>query len=86
MKEGLLTIELDEEVYEIPIDFKGKKNVKFEESENESESDEDSENTEEINNDSSEESESENEYEEFEREELLSMIKETQKKKRNNVK
>src|ERR1700742_1485760 len=67
MKEGLLTIELNNEIYEIPIDFKGKKNVNFEESD--SESDGNSEDIEDINNDSSEESESENEYEDNEKEE-----------------
>ncbi|PKY63404.1 hypothetical protein RhiirA4_492232 [Rhizophagus irregularis] len=84
MKEGLLTIELDDEIYEIPIDFKGKKNVKFDESGSESESDEDSENMENVNNDSSEESESENEYEDNEEEELLSAMEEVFRKKKNN--
>ncbi|PKY59912.1 hypothetical protein RhiirA4_483051 [Rhizophagus irregularis] len=84
MKEGLLTIELDNEIYEIPIDFKGKKSVKFDESE--SESDGDSENMENVNDDSSEESESENEYEDNEKEELLTTMEEVQKKKKNNVK
>jgi predicted aspartyl protease len=86
MKEGLLTIELDDEIYEIPIDFKGRKNVKFDESGNESESDEDSENMENANNNSSEESESENEYEDNEEEELLSAMEEVQREKENNVK
>jgi hypothetical protein len=86
MKEGLLTIELENEIYEIPIDFKGKKDVNFEESESESESDEDSESVKDISDDFSEKSESENEYEEFEKEELLSTIEETQKKNRNEVK
>jgi predicted aspartyl protease len=31
MKEGLLTIEWEDEIYEIPIDFEGKKSVRFDE-------------------------------------------------------
>src|ERR1700742_5383743 len=58
MREGLLMIELKDEIYEIPIDFKGRKNVNFEESDSESESDGDSENIKDVYNDSSEESES----------------------------
>ena len=84
MKEGLLTIELENEIYEIPIDYKGKKGVNFEESESESESDGDSENIKDVYNDSSEESESENEYEDTEKEELFSFMENT--KKKDNVK
>jgi hypothetical protein len=82
MKERLLMIELDNEICEIPIDYKGKKNVKFEESE--SESDEDSEGTEDMSNDSSKESE--NEYEDIEKEELFFFVENTNMKKKKKVK
>jgi hypothetical protein len=59
MREGLLTIELENEVYEIPIDYNGRKDVSFEESESESEFEEKDNDI----NDSDEESE--DEYEEI---------------------
>ncbi|CAB4412355.1 unnamed protein product [Rhizophagus irregularis] len=82
MREGMLTIELENEVYEIPIDYNGRKDVSFEESESETES-----NTEEQDNeinDSSEESE--DEYEEMEQEELFSFVENNEMKKKNKVK
>uniref|UniRef100_U9UWX1 Peptidase A2 domain-containing protein n=1 Tax=Rhizophagus irregularis (strain DAOM 181602 / DAOM 197198 / MUCL 43194) TaxID=747089 RepID=U9UWX1_RHIID len=86
MKEGLLTIEWDNGIYEIPIDFRGKKNVEFEESENKGEFNEDPKNMENMSDDSSEESESEDEYEDNEKEEVLSTMEKVRRKKKNNVK
>ncbi|CAB4418772.1 unnamed protein product [Rhizophagus irregularis] len=82
MREGMLTIELENEIYEIPIDYNGRKDVSFEESESETESD-----TEEKDNeidDSSEESE--DEYEEIEQEELFSFVENNEIKEKNEVK
>jgi hypothetical protein len=75
MQEGLLTIELDGEEYEIPIDFEGRKRNSSEnqdESSNDSESDESSESD-----DSSDDNDSE--YEDNEKKELFSFVDETQK-------
>jgi hypothetical protein len=69
MKEGLLTIELDGEEYEISIDFEGKEKNKEYESKSDSKSEYDSESE----GDSSDNSE--NEYEENEKEELFSVMK-----------
>ena len=83
MREGMLTIELENEIYEIPIDYNGRKDVSFEESESETESD-----TEEKDNeidDSNEESEDEY-HEEIEKEELFSFVKNNEKKRKNEVK
>ncbi|GBC28000.1 ribonuclease H-like domain-containing protein [Rhizophagus irregularis DAOM 181602=DAOM 197198] len=85
MKEGLLTIEWDNGIYEIPIDFRGKKNVEFEESGNRGEFNGDPKNIDDIDGNSSEESESEDEYEEMEKEELLSIVK-TDREKRDEEK
>ncbi|GBC29379.2 ribonuclease H-like domain-containing protein [Rhizophagus irregularis DAOM 181602=DAOM 197198] len=85
MKEGLLTIEWDNGIYEIPIDFRGKKNVEFEESGNKGEFNGDPKNIDDIDGNSSEESEGEDEYEKMEKEELLSTVK-TDREKRDEEK
>ncbi|EXX61409.1 hypothetical protein RirG_171440 [Rhizophagus irregularis DAOM 197198w] len=82
MREGMLTIELNNEIYEKPIDYNGRKDVSFEESESETESDTEEKDNE-IN-DSSEESG--DEYEEIEQEELFSFVKNNGMKKKNKVK
>jgi hypothetical protein len=69
MKEGVLTIELDGEEYEIPIDFEGREKNKEYESRSDSESEYDTESEK----DSSDEGE--NEYEENEKKELFSFVK-----------
>jgi hypothetical protein len=68
MKEGVLTIELDGEEYEIPIDFEGREKNKEYESRSDSES--------EYNIESEEDSSdgSKNEYEENEKEDLFSFV------------
>jgi hypothetical protein len=68
MKEGVLTIELDGEEYEIPIDFEGREKNKEYESRNDSESEYDTESKE------TSSDESENEYEENEKKELFSFV------------
>ncbi|GET51528.1 ribonuclease H-like domain-containing protein [Rhizophagus irregularis DAOM 181602=DAOM 197198] len=85
MKEGLLTIEWDNGIYEIPIDFRGKKNVEFEKSGNRGEFNGDPKNIDDIDGNSSEESGGEDEYEEMEKEELLSIVK-TDREKRDEEK
>ncbi|RIA81355.1 hypothetical protein C1645_837135 [Glomus cerebriforme] len=69
MREGMLTIKLDNETYEIPIDYKGRKGVTFEESESETESDTDIEKG--NDNISNSSDESEYEYENTEKEEIF---------------
>jgi hypothetical protein len=76
MREELLTIELDREEYEIPIDFKGRKDNKENKSENKS-------NTE-FNENSSDSSE--NKYKENSKEELFSFVEETQINNKENDK
>jgi hypothetical protein len=68
MKEGVLTIELDGEEYEIPIDFEGREKNKEYESRSDSESEYDTESEEDSSN------ENENEYEENEKKELFSFM------------
>ena len=83
MKEGRLTIELDNETYEIPIDYKGRKGVTFKDSESESDSDTSTEES-----DSSEDSDegSEKEYEKMEKEELFSFLESDESEEEDEAK
>ena len=84
MREGLLTIELKGEEYEIPIDCEGRRISKDNNSKDrdkfssDSESEEDSE--------LSENSSNESEYEKNEEKELFSFVEETQEKENKQVK
>jgi hypothetical protein len=68
MKEGVLTIELDGEEYEIPIDFEGREKNKEYEARSDSESEYDTESEEDSSN------ESKSKYEENEKKELFSFV------------
>jgi hypothetical protein len=78
MKEGLLTIRVDDEEYEIPIDCEGRDEGDESSSESDSTNDEESEDSEESD---ETESESDEEYEEGNEEELFVVLEEEQRKK-----
>ncbi len=87
MKEGLLTIELDGEEYEVPIDFEGRKIDGNDRAESSSDSSEYEDSGNDEYNESSDSSGSdESEYEENEKKELFSFVKNNQKEKNKQVK